>query len=108
MQEINLANGFHKKKAIQFPKFILCPEVFKCHRVLPSGFLLFSRALGWENISAQLGGVLTLPFHFMGVERSHCWAFQFVDCGGRAFGDTVSHRAVNVSEAILPSPWSSF
>lgn len=102
-----------KKKAIQFPKFILCPEVFKCHRVLPSCLLLFSRALGWEDISAQLGGVLTLPFHFIGVERSHCWALQFrnavfVGCEGRAFGETVSHRAVNVSEAILPSPWSSF
>lgn len=45
-----------KKKAIQFLKFILYPEVFKCQ----SSSQLSSIALGWENISIYAETVLSL------------------------------------------------
>lgn len=49
-----------KKKAIQFPKFILCPEVSKCHSVLSSWLLVLPIALDWDNISIYAKTVLIL------------------------------------------------
>lgn len=49
-----------KKKAIQFPKFILCLGVSKCHGFLPSCLLLVSIALGWEDISIYVVTALSL------------------------------------------------
>lgn len=49
----------------------------------------------------------------VGVKHSRCQAFafqniEFVDCEDRASDDTVSYRVIMISEAIQPSPWSSF
>lgn len=49
-----------KKKVIQFLKFILCPEVSKCHGFLPSCLLLVSIALCWEDISVYVVTGLSL------------------------------------------------